>query len=324
MKIGVVGVGSMGQNHARVLDQMDSLCGVVDSEEGKARATGGKHGVPWFTDLDGLLEMEPDGITVATPARTHVDICERIIDQGIDVLVEKPIALSLEKAEGLVDYAERKGVNLAVGMIERHNPVVSSAKMILEDGSVGDLITISSKRVSSFPSRVSDMGVIFDLAIHDVDVMRYLLGKDPTMVFSMGGPANQGEYEDHANIMLHFPGDVTGVIEVNWLTPHKVRKLSLTCSNDFVEIDYIDQSVVVTSSQLVEYDTSNLFDIPLEHNIRKYSAKRQEPLQREMMDFIASIKGEHPPLVNGRDGLKSMKVVDAARRAMIEGKGVPI
>ncbi|MFO8109114.1 MAG: Gfo/Idh/MocA family oxidoreductase [Thermoplasmata archaeon] len=322
MKIGVVGVGSMGQNHARVLDQIGYLAGVMDSKKTAAKAAGEKHNVPWFTDLKGFLETGMDGVTVATPARTHVDVCEEMIKEGIPVLVEKPIALSLPKAESLVKLAEEQNVVLAAGMIERHNPVVSSAKKLLQDGNVGDVITISSKRVSSFPTRVADMGVIHDLAIHDVDVMRYLIGEEPEKVFALGGPANQGKYEDHANMMLHFPGDITGVLEVNWLTPHKVRKLSLTCSNDFIEIDYIAQSLVLTSSRLMEYDTSNLFDIPLEHNIRKYTVKRQEPLMKEMEDFVGAVKKKHPPLVTGKDGLLSMKVVDAARRSMVEGKEV--
>ncbi len=322
MKIGVVGVGSMGQNHARVLNQMGHLCAVVDRKKEVAKKTGEKHDVPWFTDLNDMLKKKPDAVTVATPAGTHIEVCREIIENGTALLVEKPIALSLKNAERLLRLAEDNDVLLAVGMIERHNPVVSSAKKILEEGDVGDLITISSKRVSSFPTRVADMGVIHDLAIHDVDVMRYLIGEEPERVFALGGPFDQGQYEDHANVMLYFPGDITGVLEVNWLTPHKVRNLSLTCSKDFIEIDYIAQSLVVSSSRLMEYDTSNLFDIPLEHNIRKYTVKRQEPLMKEMQDFVEAVRGEHPPLVDGEDGMLSMKVVDAARRSMVQGKEV--
>lgn len=324
MNIGVIGVGSMGQNHARVLDQMGHLAGVADLKKDAAERTGNKHGVPWFTGMEELMDLDLHGVTVATPAHTHLDVCREIIERGIPVLVEKPMALSLEDAKEMVDMARDSNVLMAVGMIERHNPVVSSAKKLLEDGDVGDIITISSKRVSSFPTRVADMGVIHDLAIHDVDVMRYLLGREPERVFALGGPGDHGKYEDHANIMLYFPGDITGVLEVNWLTPHKVRNLSLTCSRDFVEIDYITQSLVVTSSTLMEYDTSNLFDIPLEHNIRKYSVKRQEPLKNEMDDFLEAIKRKRPPLVTGEDGIRSMKVVDAARRSMLQGREVLI
>lgn len=320
MKIGVVGVGSMGQNHARVLDKMDCLEGVMDKDKGVADEVGKRFGVPSFYDLDDLLDANYDAISVSTPAHTHLEVCDRVIDRGFDLLVEKPIALSVEDAEKIVGKAEKKGVVLAVGMIERHNPVVGSTKALLDNGNFGDAITISSKRVSSFPGRVSDMGVIFDLAIHDIDIMRYLIGEKVVRVYTLGGLSEESsKYEDHANIMLQFENGVTGVVEVNWLTPHKVRTLSITCSNDYVEVDYINQSLVVTSSQLLEYDASNLFDIPLEHNIRKFSVKRQEPLKREMQDFIKAVKGEHDPLVTGEDGLKSMEVVEAAYKSMKSG-----
>lgn len=325
MKIGVVGVGSMGQNHARVLSEMGHLKAVIDSDERVAREVGENFDVPWFTDLDKMLELGLDGVTVATPARTRVDICNEIIERKLDILIEKPLALSPSDGEALVKKFEDNDIVLSVGMIERHNPVVSSTKALLKEGNVGDVITISSKRVSSFPTRVSDMGVIMDLAIHDIDVMRYLVESEVVSVYTIGGPAgSDSEYEDNANIMVRFENGVNGVLEVNWLTPNKVRTLSITCSNDYLEVDYIDQTLVVTSAEMLEYDRGNLFDIPLEHNIRRFSVKRQEPLKREMQDFIESIKGEHPPLVDGRDALRSLQVVKAAEKSLKQGKEIKL
>ncbi len=325
MKIGVIGVGSMGQNHARVLDDLGVLCGVVDANKEVAERVGNRFGVPWFNNTSEMLELEPDGVTIATPAGTHLEVSEEIVDAGINILMEKPIAQSLEDAKSIVEAARKRGLVLAVGMIERYNPVVSTTKILLKEGNVGDVISISSRRVSSFPSRVSDMGVIFDLAIHDIDVMRYLLDEKVVKVYTMGGTSydNSG-YEDHANIMLQFNNGVTGVLEVNWLTPHKVRTLSITCSNDYIEVDYITQSLVVTSSQLIEYDVGNLFDIPLEHNIRKFSVKRQEPLKREMRDFMDSMDGKKEPLITGEDGIESMRVAEAASRSLKEGSEIEL
>ncbi len=323
MKIGVVGVGSMGQNHARVLDDLGVLCGVADTDTIVAKKVGERFGVPWYSDTSELLKQDPDGITIATPASTHLEVADKVIDAGINVLVEKPIAQSREDAKHIVEAAQKKGVVLAVGMIERYNPVVSTAKTLLKEGNVGDVISISSRRVSSFPSRVSDMGVIYDLAIHDIDVMRYLLDQRVVKVYTMGGTSQDDNgFEDHANIMLRFQKGVTGVLEVNWLTPHKVRTLSITCSNDYIEVDYITQSLVVTSSQLIEYDVSNLFDIPLEHNIRKFSVKRQEPLKREMLDFMKAIAGKKEPLITGDDGMESMRVAEAAYLSLKEGREI--
>lgn len=321
MNICVVGVGSMGQNHARVLDSMGILGCIVDTDPRVAKSMGKRFGVPGFTDISESLEREPDGVTIATPASTHLEVAEVLIEAGIPVLVEKPMAKSRRDAEEMVAMAKRKGVILAVGMIERYNPVVSTAKTLLREGDVGKVISMSSRRVSSFPSRVSDMGVIYDLAIHDIDVMRYLLDRNVKRVYTVGGISTDSNslHEDHANIMMQFDNGVTGVLEVNWLTPHKVRTLSITCSNDYIEADYITQSLVVTSSRLIEYDVSNLFDIPLEHNIRKFSVKRQEPLKREMEDFVAAIRGVGEPMIRGEDGVESMQIAEAAERSLKEG-----
>lgn len=325
MRIGVIGVGSMGQNHARVLSEMGVLAGVSDSDPKIAKVIGDRFDVPYKTDNEELLDMDLDGVTIATPASTHKKVCEEVIKKGHNVLIEKPIALDIKEAEYLVDLAQNEDVVFSVGMIERHNPVVSSTKKFLKEGNAGEIITVSSKRVSSFPTRVSDMGVILDLAIHDIDVMRYLLEEEVTSVYSLGGSTNgEPEYEDHANIMLNFSNGITGVLEVNWLTPHKVRTLSITCSNDYIEMDYIDQSLVVTSSELLEYDTSNLFDIPLENNIRRFSVKRKEPLKKEMEDFVEAIRGEHEPLVGGKDALNSMYVAEAARESLKKGKEIEL
>lgn len=324
MKIGVIGVGSMGQNHARVLSQMDSLSAVIDSNSSVSKEVGERFEVPWFTDMSEFLATDLDAVTIATPASTHHELAMEVMKNGIDPLIEKPLALTADKGREIVDKAKEESVTLSTGMIERHNPVVSTAKTLLNDGGVGDIITLSSKRVSSFPSRVSDMGVIFDLAIHDIDVMRYLVGEDVVSVFSIGGPVGSNSHEDHANVLIEFESGINGMLEVNWLTPHKIRKLSITCSNDYLEMDYIDQTLVVTSSRLIEYDVSNLFDIPLENNIRRFSVKRQEPLKREMRDFIETVKGDHLPLVNGEDGLMSMKVVEAALKSLKENKKIKL
>ncbi len=325
MNIGVIGIGSMGRNHARVLSGINSLGAVLDSNGKLAEEIGERFGVPYFTDLDDFLKSDLDGVTIATPASTHNEIATKVMEHGLDLMVEKPIALNSSKAKELVEKALKEELILAVGMIERHNPVISTAKTLLKDGDVGDVITMSSKRVSSFPARVSDMGVIMDLAIHDLDVMRYLSENEIKSVYTSGGPSNNSTgHEDHANILIQFENGIDGLLEVNWLTPHKVRNLWITCSKEYIEIDYIDQTMVISSSQLLEYDVSNLFDIPLEHNIRKYSVKRQEPLRRELQDFIDSIKERRKPLVNGEDGLNSMKVAEAALKSLRQRKKIEL
>jgi len=325
MNIGVIGVGSMGQNHARVLSDLDSLAAVMDSDQEMAEYVGDRYEVPHFSDLYDFLKTDLDAVTIATPANTHEMIAIEVMDHGLDLLVEKPITLDISRAEDLVKKASDEGITFAVGMIERHNPVIATAKTLIREGDIGQVIALSSKRVSSFPSRVSDMGVIMDLAIHDIDVMRYISESEVISVYTSGGPYNEGSgFEDHANILVQFDSGVDGLLEVNWLTPHKVRNLWITCSKEYIEIDYMNQTMVMSSSRLLEYDVSNLFDIPLEHNIRRYSVKRQEPLRREMEDFIEAAKDKKEPLVTGEDGLKSIRVAEAALRSLRERKKIEL
>jgi len=186
------------------------------------------------------------------------------------------------------------------------------------------LITLTSKRVSVFTGRISDVGVIYDSGIHDIDVMRYLAG-EVTSVYARAGNFNKKiTHEDYANIVLNFKNGVCGVIEVNWLTPVKIRKLFLTCSEFFVEVDYIDQSVTMSSSSFNKIDEMNLFNIPIQYNINSISLEKKEPLRNEIIDFIKAVEHKSKPLVTGEDGLQALKIAEAARLSYRTGEEVKI
>lgn len=312
LNTGVIGVGSMGKNHARVLSEISNLVGVADPDKKAGKSVSKKTGAQYFDNYKDLVKEDVDAVCVAAPTDMHFDISKDIISKGIHVLVEKPMCLTLKDSEKLVQLAKDAGLTLAVGHIERHNPVVAFTKKALEAGAYGDAIALSARRVSSFPERIKDVGVIMDLGIHDVDVMRYLLGSEVESVFTQGRRRKHEVFEDHANILLDFDNGTTGFVEINWLTPMKVRKLSLTCSKNFVELDYVKQSLVISSSALMEYDPFNLYQVPLEYDIRRVSIKKEEPLKNELNDFLDSITKKREPLVSGEDGLRTMRVIMAA------------
>ena len=163
------------------------------------------------------------------------------------------------------------------------------------------------------------MGVILDFGVHDIDVMRFLVG-DIESVYARAGRFNKDiKYEDHANIVLNLKNGVTGVVEVNWLTPMKVRKLSLTCSRVFAEVDYIEQTVTISSSKFGEIDETDLYHIPLQYHIDKISLEKKEPLKEEIKDFVEAIEKGKKPLADGFDGLMALKVAEAAVRSCKEG-----
>lgn len=329
LNVGVIGIGSMGQNHARVYSEIANLLAIADPNKKAASVIKKRFNINAFNDYKELLEQDDiDAVSIATPTSTHCEIGLEAIKAGKHVLVEKPFASTIKQGEQLIEAAEKENVVLAVGQIERHNPVVRFTKDMLKNKKFGDLISISSRRVSSYPPRIRDVGVILDLGIHDIDVLRYLVGHKILSVYSLAGITqnnNNGKFEDHANILLEFKGEnfeISGFVEVNWLTPMKVRKVSLTCSKNTVEFDYINQSLEVSSSTMIDFDISNLYQIPQKYEIQRISIKPEEPLKNELMDFLNSIKTSKPPLVDGKEGLETLRIAHAAEESYKKKKKI--
>lgn len=324
MKVGVIGAGKMGQNHARVYSEIAELVGIADINKEECKKVAMRYGCGFYTNYKELLKKDLDAVSIATPTKTHYEIALESINAGKNIIIEKPICSEIQDAEKIIEKSEKQGIVLAVGHIERYNPTVRFAKDSLTKKRFGSLITISAKRVSSFPPRVRDVGVIFDLGIHDIDVMRYLVGKEVEIVYALAGSAGNMQYEDHASILLKFENDISGFIETNWLTPMKVRKLFLTCSEKFLEVDYMAQSVKISSSTVVGYDVANLFKTAFEFDTREISLKREEPLKNELNDFLSAVKKKRKPLVSGTDGLRAIQIALAATKSYKTKKRVEL
>ena len=325
LKVGVIGLGSMGKNHARVCSEIEGikLSGVSDINKDVSKNIASRLRTKSYSDYKELISII-DAAIVATPTKTHYDIALDLLNNGKHVLVEKPICDTIKKASSLLNHSEDQDLVLAVGHIERHNPAVRFVKDNLEAKKFGELITIISKRVSNFPGRIRDVGVIFDFGVHDIDVMRYLSGEVVSVYAKAGKFIDNIEYEDHANIVLNFENGITGVIEVNWLTPIKIRKLFLTCSKSFVEADYISQSLTISSSSFKDIDEMNLYNVRIQNNINKVSIEKKEPLKNEIEDFISAINNHNKPLVTGKDGLMALKIAEASTKSYLEGREIGI
>jgi len=318
--VGVVGVGSMGQNHARVYSEIAELVGVVDADATVGKRVAIRTKTAYFPTVKALLDEGVEAASVAVPTNLHANIARELIDAGVHVLVEKPLAGTVDEARKIVRRAESKGVVLAAGHIERHNPVVAFAKSALEAGEFGDLVTAAARRVSNLPTRVRDVGVILDLGIHDVDVLRYVVGSPVVSVYASGGRRVHQTFEDHATMLLNFANGVTGFVEVSWLTPMKVRKFALTCLKNFVEVDYTDQSVLISSSTLEKYDPSDLYQLSFHFDTRQVAVQKEEPLKRELEDFLTAIREKRLPLVPGGDAIETLRVCEAAVSSQREHK----
>jgi len=316
MKVAVIGAGVMGKNHARVLSSLNKLAGIVDVDENAARDVAHRYNVEWSKDADGL---EFDAAVIATPTVYHYKIAKELIEKGKHVLVEKPFTQSIEDGENLIDLAKEMGVVLAVGHIERFNPIVEFFKNM---NNQKELITINAKRVSGFPTRIRDVGVILDLGVHDIDVFRYLVG-EIAQVYARGGKIKHEKYEDHAALLFTFKNGKSGYIETNWLTPKKIRKLWLTYTDKYAEGDYIGQWIEISSGKL-GYDEFDTYNIQVDLNIRRINLKREEPLKRELVNFIDAVENRKKPLVTGEDGLAAVKVAKAALESLEKNKPVEI
>lgn len=315
----------MGKNHARVCAELPNveLIGIADKNKETVESIARRFDVSAFTDYKELLPRI-DAVIIATPTVTHFDIALDAINAKKHILVEKPVCDTVEKGKQLISEANKAGVIFAVGHIERHNPVVSFVKNALETNQYGALVTLSSKRVSNFPGRIRDVGVIFDFGVHDIDVMRYIGGEINSVYAKAGRFKKQIDYEDHATIMLNFKNGLCGVIEVNWLTPMKIRKISLTCDKSFVEADFINQSVKTATSSFENVDDSNLFNIPIQNQLNVMDLQKREPLKNQIDDFVDAINHDKKPLVTGYDGMMAVKIAEAAVKSAETGKVVAI
>ncbi|MBA4376708.1 MAG: oxidoreductase [Anaerolinea sp.] len=314
IKVAVIGVGSMGRNHARVLSEMPGvkLVGVADVNLAEANAIATKYETVAYKDYNCLLDdQKPDAVVIAVPTSQHKIVGLATIERGINTLMEKPLAATAADADVLVEAAERKGVILSVGHIERFNPAVQELKRRVDGGELGKITSIIAKRVGMLPSRIKDANVIVDLAVHDIDIFNYLIDALPTEVFATGGKALLSDRYDHAEIFLKY-NHVGCFILVNWITPLKVRTLSITGDKGHAELNYMTQKLEIFESNLersyddfgdflVRFGTPRTTLVPLEV---------QEPLKLELKAFIEAICDHVPLVVKSSDGLQTMRVVE--------------
>ena len=255
-----------------------------------------------------LKNPEIEAVSVCVPTTFHHAVVMEAIKNKKHVLVEKPIAFTLKEAEEMIAAAKEAGVILATGHVERFNPAVQKAKELIEDGVIGDIVSAFAKRVGPIPPRIKDVGVSIDLAIHDLDIMNYLFDANIMQIYgTMNSVLEDCQFEDHAEIMVSFDNESTGIIEVNWLTPYKRRELELTGTDGIISVDYIKQSIDVYGKFAQ--------DIEIKH---------EEPLKDELKSFLNAVVNEEEPEITGEDGLKALKLVIAANMSSKEHRPISL
>jgi UDP-N-acetylglucosamine 3-dehydrogenase len=313
LKAAVVGVGSMGRNHVRVYREIEGveLIAVSDQHADTAARVGSVFNTPHFSDYMRMIdECKPDLVTLAVPTDKHFKVGMDLIERGINVLIEKPIASTLDEAEELVDAARRKGVVLAVGHIERFNPAISELRRRLREGMAGRIYNIHAQRLSPYPTRIRDAGVVIDLASHDIDLMRYLIDTPVIRLYGETLKSINSDREDMFNGVMRFQNGVVGVLDVNWITPKKVRMLTITGARGMFSCDLLSQELFFYENETApsQWDALSVLRGVNEGNILGIRIQRQEPLAAELSDFVAAVRDGREATVSGREGLETLRV----------------
>jgi UDP-N-acetylglucosamine 3-dehydrogenase len=297
--IGVIGVGAWGKHHVRVFSELEeaNLVAVADHDADRAKTFAKKFNAAHYRQTSDLLRHnDVDAVTICTPTVTHADLALEAIASGKHVLLEKPMTDTVGQAQRVIDAAKAANVLLMVGFVERFNPSVHTAAEVIDQGKVGELVLGSARRLGPFvPGRVADIGIIKDMAIHDIDISRFLVKQEATSVYAIAGNLYH-KYEDHANIVVRFNDKPTFFLECNWLTPRKLRGLNITGSQGVISLDYISQEVTIGTKQWEQKSTTTW----------------DEPLKRELSHFVKSIAENQTPLTSGPDGLEALRIAEAA------------
>jgi UDP-N-acetylglucosamine 3-dehydrogenase len=326
LRIAVIGLGSMGSNHLRVLLKLPDVevTGVADADaERVARATANQP-FPGFPDAATLLaESTPQAVTVVVPTQAHEEVVTQAFAAGADVLVEKPIAGSLAAGRRMARAAEEAGRTLAVGHIVRFNPAVEELRRRMQEGQGGRVLQLRTRRLGPFPHRIRDVGVIHDLAIHDIDLMRFLLDDDIERVYAEAQSHINTSREDLVTAIVHFRSGTVGSLEVNWLTPVKERSLHVLCEGGMFAVDGELQT-------LAFYENFDAAALPgtlssvTEGPMTKYPIEVVEPLQTEIERFVDGVRNGTAPAVSADDGLAALAVAEAMVRSAACGEPVAV
>jgi hypothetical protein len=308
LKVGVVGVGVMGSNHARVLSGIPGvhLVGIADPDRKQREVVARTLGCDAFADIDGLLRCGPDAITIAAPTHLHHDLALQCISRGVHLLVEKPIAPTVEEGHAIVAAAHRAGVTLMVGHVERFNPAVESMKRAIKGQ---DILSIAITRVGPFPPRMSNVGVVIDLAVHDIDLIRWFTDSEIVEIQPQLSSA-VAEREDIALLQFRTASGVLAHINTNWLTPFKARTIHIATRDKYLMADLL--TLQVTECFGFQADGS--------YSMRHLSVGYAEPLRAELLAFVEAVRSGRAPAVTGEEGVASLEI---AIRCLTAGTSQP-
>ena len=324
MNVGVVGLGYMGSNHLRVYSEMEeaNLVAVADTDEGLLDAAARRYGVRCYDDYREMLDRDRlDAVSIVVPTGLHRDVALAAISVGTAALIEKPIGRSVPEGLEIQEAAERAHVIVAVGHIELFNPAVRALKQHLRRDEIGPILQIQARRVGPFQPRLRDVGVVQDLATHDIGVMRYLLETQIARVHAVTRTGIRTAFEDTLFATLRFENEATGILDVNWLSPVKVRELQVIGEHGMFRLDYVSQEVFHYREDLAGgYGSTD----PSGGHGRLLPVEKREPLRVELEAFLGSVAAHEQPTADCADAIATLDVAEKLLQSADSGAPIDV
>lgn len=306
VRIGIAGAGSMGRNHVRIASSHPSIecAGIYDPNETVGREVANVFGVEYFANLEGLLDS-CDAIVIASPTSSHFDIAKAALESGKHCLIEKPITVTVDEGEELIRLAEKYGLLVQVGHVERYNPVFTELKKIVDQE---DILAIHSNRLSFNVSRANDVDVVLDLMIHDLDAINQILGGNLEVVGASGGCFHSPNY-DHVSAELMAPNGSVATVIASKVSQTKYRMLNISCSDCYIKVDFLRKEIEINRRAVGRY-ISDLQDVTYkqEYLVERVFVPNVEPLMAEHTNFVESILEQKEPMVTAYHGVEALRL----------------
>jgi predicted dehydrogenase len=319
IRIGVIGVGNMGQHHTRVLSLLKGvqLVGISDISIERGLDTASHYQVRFFEDYRDLLQ-EVDAVCIAVPTRQHHAVGMACLQAGVHVLIEKPIAATLLEAESLVNEAARRGCILQVGHIERFNPAFQELSKVLK---TEEVLAIEAHRMSPYSDRANDVSVVLDLMIHDIDLLLELIQSPVIKVTAAGNHAGASSYLDYVTATLGFSNGSVATITASKVTHRKIRRFAVHCKHSLTEANFLNNEILIHRQTTANYRTDYGQVLYRQDGlIERVSTSNIEPLHAELEHFVSCVRGGTPPSVGGEQALKALRLASVIEQMALDGK----
>ena len=319
IKIGVIGVGNMGQHHTRVLGLLKDveLVGVSDINVERGLDIASKYRARFFEDYRDLLPYV-DAVCVAVPTRMHHEVGMACLQAGVHVLIEKPIAASIAEAESLVNAAAKFQCILQVGHIERFNPAFQELNKVLK---TEKLLALEAHRMSPYSQRANDVSVVLDLMIHDIDLLQELAGAPVVKLTASGSCGSESKYLDYVTATLGFANGIVATLTASKVTHRKIRRISAHCKNSMTEADFLNNEILIHRQTTANYMTDYGQVLYRQDGlIEKVHTSNIEPLHAELEHFVNCVRGGNQPSVGGEQALKALRLASLIEQMALDGQ----